>query len=99
MTCGSDAPLPPVPSQCSGSGCQGVPASPPVFATPSSVTYSGVGNFPPASQATAKVKQPKSKKKPKTKKHKKPAKGKRNKGGRKVKKSARKFVKSHGRSK
>jgi hypothetical protein len=34
---------------CSGAGCQGVPAAPPIFATPSSVTFSGVGNFPPPS--------------------------------------------------
>jgi hypothetical protein len=31
---------------CTGAGCQGVPASPPVFATPSSATYAGTGNFP-----------------------------------------------------
>ena len=30
---------------CTGSGCQGVPPAPPIFATPSSVTFSGVGNF------------------------------------------------------
>jgi hypothetical protein len=36
---------PPVSSRCTGSGCQGVPATPPVFATPPSVTYNGVGNF------------------------------------------------------
>ena len=34
------------PPVCSGSGCQGVPAPPPTFATPSSVTFNGVGNFP-----------------------------------------------------
>jgi hypothetical protein len=32
---------------CAGTGCQGVPPAPPVFATPSSVTFNGVGNFPP----------------------------------------------------
>jgi hypothetical protein len=32
---------------CTGTGCQGVPPSPPIFATPSSVTFNGVGNFPP----------------------------------------------------
>jgi hypothetical protein len=32
---------------CSGAGCQGVPGAPPVFATPSSVTFNGIGNFPP----------------------------------------------------
>lgn len=38
---------PPSPPACTGTGCQGVPSAPPTFATPSSVTYSGVGNFPP----------------------------------------------------
>jgi hypothetical protein len=38
---------PPSPPACSGSGCQGVPPAPPIFATPSSVTFNGVGNFPP----------------------------------------------------
>ena len=32
---------------CTGTGCQGVPEPAPTFATPSSVTFSGVGNFPP----------------------------------------------------
>ncbi len=32
---------------CTGTGCQGVPAPPPTFATPPSVTFEGVGNFPP----------------------------------------------------
>jgi hypothetical protein len=36
---------------CTGTGCQGVPAPPPVFVTPSSVTFSGVGNFPPPTEA------------------------------------------------
>jgi hypothetical protein len=31
---------------CTGTGCQGVPPAPPSFATPSSVTFSGAGNFP-----------------------------------------------------
>ena len=36
---------------CTGAGCQGVPAAPPIFATPSSVTFNGVGNVtPPATQ-------------------------------------------------
>jgi len=30
---------------CVGSGCQGVPPAPPIFATPSSVTFAGVGDF------------------------------------------------------
>ncbi len=33
------------PPACTGTGCQGVPAAPPTFAAPSSVTYIGVGNF------------------------------------------------------
>jgi hypothetical protein len=43
--------VPVVPPACTGTGCQGVPAPPPTFATPSSVTYEGVGNFPPPSPA------------------------------------------------
>jgi hypothetical protein len=30
---------------CSGTGCQGVPPAAPIFATPASVTFAGVGNF------------------------------------------------------
>jgi hypothetical protein len=44
-----------VPTVCSGSGCQGVPSAPPLFATPPSATFKGVGNFeapPPAPAAT-----------------------------------------------
>jgi DNA-binding beta-propeller fold protein YncE len=33
------------PPACTGTGCQGVPPSPPIFATPASVTFGGVGNF------------------------------------------------------
>jgi Fibronectin type III domain len=55
----------PVPTQCTGTGCQGVAAAPPVFATPSSVTYNGVGNFATPSTPMVKPKaKPKSKKKP-----------------------------------
>jgi hypothetical protein len=32
---------------CSGTGCQGVPPAAPSFATPSSVTFNGTGDFPP----------------------------------------------------
>jgi hypothetical protein len=32
---------------CTGTGCQGLPSAPPVFATPPSGTASGVGNYPP----------------------------------------------------
>ena len=34
---------------CTGAGCQGLPASPPTFAIPPSVTFDGVGNLPPTS--------------------------------------------------
>ena len=43
---------------CAGTGCQGVPSTPPVFATPSSVTFNGVGNF---SAPTLPLVKPKSK--------------------------------------
>ena len=33
---------------CTGTGCQGLPSAPPPFATPSSVTFNGVGNFSPS---------------------------------------------------
>jgi DNA-binding beta-propeller fold protein YncE len=36
---------------CTGTGCQGVPPAPPSFATPSSVTFDGAGNFPALAQA------------------------------------------------
>jgi hypothetical protein len=36
-----------LPPSCTGTGCQGLPAPPPTFATPPSVTFEGVGNFPP----------------------------------------------------
>jgi Tol biopolymer transport system component len=32
---------------CTGASCQGLPSPPPIFATPSSATFTGVGNFPP----------------------------------------------------
>lgn len=93
----ANAPVPQAPPQCSGTGCQGVASSPPVFATPSSVTYNGVGNFPAPVKATGKAKKPKTKTKHKKhKKHKHKSKGS---PRHKAKKSARKSVKSHGRSK
>jgi hypothetical protein len=39
---------------CTGTGCQGVPPAAPIFATPSSVTFAGVGNFEPQSKASVK---------------------------------------------
>ena len=49
---------PPAKEACNGTGCQGVPPAPPIFATPASVTFSGTGNFPGggASNHPAKVK-------------------------------------------
>jgi hypothetical protein len=44
------------PPACTGSGCQGVPAPPPVFATPPSVTFNGVGNFALSQERTVKAK-------------------------------------------
>jgi hypothetical protein len=38
---------------CTGTGCQGVPAATPIFATPASVTAEGVGNFTGPSEAPA----------------------------------------------
>ncbi len=35
------------PPLCSGTACQGAPEPAPIFATPASVTFAGVGNFPP----------------------------------------------------
>jgi hypothetical protein len=50
----ADAAGPPTAPQCTGTGCQGVPAAPPVFATPPSVTYDGVGNFTPTTPVVTK---------------------------------------------
>jgi hypothetical protein len=81
---------PPVPPLCTGTGCQGIPSAPPIFATPSSLTFEGVGNFAaPAKETKAK---PKSKKKAKPKK-----KSKHKKKKSKAKKSAHK-ASGHGRS-
>ena len=78
-----DAQHPPVAPLCTGTGCQGIPSAPPIFATPSSVTFEGVGDFAaPAKETKAK---PKSKKKAKPKK-----KSKHKKKKSKAKKSARK---------
>lgn len=52
---------PPAPPECSGTGCQGLPGSPPIFATPSSVTFEGVGNFEAPVPAVAVKAKPKSK--------------------------------------
>jgi hypothetical protein len=63
------------PPVCSGTGCQGLPGTPPIFATPSSETFNGVGNF--NSFVKTSIKQHKKKAKPK--KHKKKAKSKKHK--------------------
>jgi hypothetical protein len=63
----ADAPPVPAAPQCTGTGCQGVPSAPPVFSTPASVTYEGVGNFPVAPKPAAKAKRPKAKRKAKRK--------------------------------
>ena len=44
------------PPECTGTGCQGVPAPPPTFATPPSVTFEGVGNFPVPANVVIKAK-------------------------------------------
>lgn len=61
---------------CSGTGCQGAPPSLPIFATPASATFNGVGNFEPAPQGKPKSK-PKAKPKTKPKKAARCIKGKR----------------------
>jgi hypothetical protein len=75
---------PPTPPVCTGTGCQGVPSPPPIFATPSSVTFEGVGNFAaPAKETNAKP-TPKKKPKPKSKKKSKKRKSKAKKSARKA---------------
>jgi hypothetical protein len=67
---GVESPL--TPPQCTGSGCQGVPEAPPIFATPSSATFNGVGNFSVPAKTTTKSKpKAKTKVKHKQKPHKK----------------------------
>ncbi len=46
-----DGARPVLPPECVGSGCQGAPAAAPIFATPSSETFNGVGNFSPVTAA------------------------------------------------
>jgi hypothetical protein len=52
---------------CTGSGCQGVPPAAPIFATPASVTFAGVGNFPAPSTTAPPKSKPRSKTKAKSK--------------------------------
>jgi hypothetical protein len=63
---------------CTGAGCQGPPAAPPIFSTPSSFTFEGVGNF----SAPASAVKPKLATKPEKKKKKAKPKCKRKKGRR-----------------
>ena len=80
-----DGYVPPAPPACTGSGCQGLPGAPPIFATPSSVTFEGVGNFATSPQKNGSVSKAKQKKPPRKKK-----KSRRKKKGSKAKGSARK---------
>jgi hypothetical protein len=57
------------PPACTGTGCQGLPGAAPIFATPSSVTFEGVGNFAAPTPVKAKQK-PKKRKKTKVAKRK-----------------------------
>jgi hypothetical protein len=59
--CSAEAPCQTnVEPECTGTGCQGVPDASPIFATPSSVTFNGVGNFPPPSSVAVVKPKPKS---------------------------------------
>jgi hypothetical protein len=49
---GASEPL--APTACTGTGCQGVPPAPPIFATPPSVTITGVDDLAPPPAAGAK---------------------------------------------
>ncbi len=61
-----DGVQPSSPAGCAGSECEEVPIAPPIFATPPSATFAGVGNFPPPANAPVKPKsKPKRKQKPK----------------------------------
>jgi hypothetical protein len=48
-------PAPALAPPCSGTSCQGTPPAPPIFATPPSETFAGVGNFEPASKPRSKT--------------------------------------------
>ena len=45
----------PVAAGCTGTGCQGIPPAPPIFATPASVTFNGTGNYPSLAPEAKKV--------------------------------------------
>lgn len=59
---------PPAPPACTGTGCQGIPLAPPIFATPASATFNGVGNF--ATVAESSVPRKHTKKRPRKAKRK-----------------------------
>jgi hypothetical protein len=59
---------PVTPPQCQGTGCQGLPSAPPIFATPPSQTFNGVGNFLPTGKASIQPVKPKKKAKMKREK-------------------------------
>jgi hypothetical protein len=44
-----------VSTECTGTGCQGVPPAPAIFATPPSVTFNGIGNYPSSSAVKGKT--------------------------------------------
>ncbi|HUN78645.1 MAG TPA: fibronectin type III domain-containing protein [Solirubrobacteraceae bacterium] len=54
-----DGGFPELKTACTGTGCQGVPPAPPIFATPASVTYAGVGNFEPQPATSRQAVKPK----------------------------------------
>ncbi len=54
-----DGARPPEEAACSGTGCQGVPPAPPIFATPASVTFEGAGNLSSTPPVTGKEPTPK----------------------------------------
>jgi hypothetical protein len=54
-----DGVQPPAKEACEGTACQGVPPTPPIFATPSSVTFNGIGNFPGGAGSNKSVVKPK----------------------------------------
>ncbi len=84
---------PPVQAGCSGTACQGVPPAPPIFATPASVTFDGVGNYPPEPLTSGVVKKHTVKttkcKRSAEKKHGKCVKGKRSKKASRAKRATR----------
>ncbi|MGA9285684.1 MAG: hypothetical protein WBV85_09600 [Solirubrobacteraceae bacterium] len=89
--------VPPTPSACTGSGCQGAPGAPPVFATPSSVTFAGVGNLPAPTKPAANAKKKSKHKLEKKKRRKGEQKAKRNGKAPKAKKTGHSARKAGGR--